>query len=135
MQGIVQVFHTCDSHMHDAALFQNIFKFCTFLHKFSNILPFFCLFFALFLRNLTHALTFQNRPCYGNPIFDENDNQEILEISIRYILDSERFSGALMAFYTICLPQFAITVTSYCFFIYFHFHFLFLIFSLAENEY
>ena len=36
------------------ALFQNIFKFCTFLRKFSNILPF----FALFMKNCTHALTF-----------------------------------------------------------------------------
>ena len=26
--------------MHETALFQNIFKFCTFLTKFSNILPF-----------------------------------------------------------------------------------------------
>ena len=29
---------------HEAALFQNIFKFCIFLPKFSNILPFFVLF-------------------------------------------------------------------------------------------
>ena len=43
------------------ALFQNIFKFYTFLPKFSNILPFFALFkhfFALFLKNRTHAPTF-----------------------------------------------------------------------------
>ena len=30
--------------MQSPALFQNIFKFCTFLPKFSNILPFFALF-------------------------------------------------------------------------------------------
>ena len=42
------------------ALFQNIFKFCTFLPKFSKILPFFNIFkdfFAYFLENRTHALT------------------------------------------------------------------------------
>ena len=32
---------------------------------------------------------------YGNLIFDENDNQKILEISIRYILNLKRFSGGL----------------------------------------
>ena len=54
-----------------SALFQNIFQFCTFLHKFSNILPFFCPFkfflpfFALFLENYMHVLTFQNRPCFN----------------------------------------------------------------------
>ena len=32
---------------------------------------------------------------YGNPIFDENGNQEMLETSIKYILDSKRFSGGL----------------------------------------
>ena len=41
------------------ALFQNVFQFCIFLPKFSNILPF----FALFLKNRMHVLTFQNRPC------------------------------------------------------------------------
>ena len=35
------LFHAWDSHTHEAALFQNIFKFCyTILPKFSNILPF-----------------------------------------------------------------------------------------------
>ena len=34
----------CDSYTHKAAVLQNIFKFCTFLPKFSNILPFFTLF-------------------------------------------------------------------------------------------
>ena len=42
--------------------FQNIFKFCTFLPKFSNFLPFlniFCLHLAFgLLKNCTHALTF-----------------------------------------------------------------------------
>ena len=33
---------------HEAALFQNIFKFCLFLPKFSNILPFFALSLPLF---------------------------------------------------------------------------------------
>ena len=45
------------------ALFQNIFKFCTFLSKFSNILPCFALFkhfflfFGLLLKNCMHALS------------------------------------------------------------------------------
>ena len=42
------------------ALFQNIFKFCTFLPNFSNILPFFNIFFALFLKNRTQALNAMN---------------------------------------------------------------------------
>ena len=44
-QGIFQLFYACDSRTHEAALFQNIFKFCTFLPKFSNILSFFGHFF------------------------------------------------------------------------------------------
>ena len=36
-QGIFYLFHACHSRTHEAALFQNIFKFCTFLPKFSNI--------------------------------------------------------------------------------------------------
>ena len=50
--------------MQSPALSQNIFKFCTFLPKVSNILPFLALFqhcFALFLKNHMHALTFSNR--------------------------------------------------------------------------
>ena len=39
---------------HEAALFQNIFKFYIFLRKFSNILPF----LVLFMKNCTHALMF-----------------------------------------------------------------------------
>ena len=58
LQGIFQLLHACNSHTHEAALFQNIFKFCTFLPKFSNILPF----LALLLKNHMHALTFQNSP-------------------------------------------------------------------------
>ena len=50
IQGIFQLFHACDSRTLEAGLFQSIFKFCTFLPKFSNILPF----FALFLKNCTH---------------------------------------------------------------------------------
>ena len=42
------MFHACDSRMHEAALFQRIFKFCTFLPKFSNILSFFTLFMPFF---------------------------------------------------------------------------------------
>ena len=39
---------------------------------------------------------FVKKLLYGNPIFDENDNQEILETLIRYIIiDSKRFSGEL----------------------------------------
>ena len=63
LQGIFQLFHTCNSCTHEAALFQNIYKFCTFLPKFSNIFPFFALFVALFLKNHMHTLTIQNRPC------------------------------------------------------------------------
>ena len=52
--------------IYSPAFFQNIFKFCTFLPKFSNFLSIFALFniffFALFLKNHMHALTFQNRP-------------------------------------------------------------------------
>ena len=44
--------------MHEAALFQKIFKFCAFLKKFSNVLPF----FALFLKNGTHAITLRIDP-------------------------------------------------------------------------
>ena len=54
LQDIFDLFHACDSRTHEAAPFQNIFRFCTFLPNFSNILPF----FALFLENRTHALTF-----------------------------------------------------------------------------
>ena len=35
------VIDACDSRTNEAALFQNILKFCTFLPKCSNILPFF----------------------------------------------------------------------------------------------
>ena len=40
-------FHACYSHTHEAVL-QNIFKFCTFLPKFSNILPLIVLFLPFF---------------------------------------------------------------------------------------
>ena len=53
-QDIFELFHVGDSGMHEAAPFQNVIKFCTFLLKFSNILPF----FALFLKNPMLALTF-----------------------------------------------------------------------------
>ena len=33
---------------------------------------------------------------YGDPVFDESDNQNILQTSIRYILHSKRFSGSLL---------------------------------------
>ena len=62
-QGLFQQFIACDNRTQSPALFQNIFKFCTFLPKFSNIFPFLTIFFPLFLKNCTHALTFQNRPC------------------------------------------------------------------------
>ena len=45
------------------APFQNIFKFCTFLPTFSNILSSLAL-FALFLQNRTHELIFQKRTLY-----------------------------------------------------------------------
>ena len=60
MQGLFQQFIACHNCTQLNALFQNIFKFYTSLPKFSNILPF----FALFPKNRTHALTFQNRPWY-----------------------------------------------------------------------
>ena len=47
-QSIFWLFHNCDSRTHEDALFQNIFKFCTFLPKFSNMLPFFALFLPFF---------------------------------------------------------------------------------------
>ena len=55
-QGICQLLHACDSRTHEAALFQNIFKFCTFLPKSSNILPSFALFFPFSERS--HACRF-----------------------------------------------------------------------------
>ena len=58
----------------------------SFLNDLSNISPQFALFpEGVFVKTLL----------YGNLMFDENDNQEILETSIRYILDSKRFSGGL----------------------------------------
>ena len=64
-QGLFQQFiacdacDACDDRTQPPAHFQTIFKFRTFFPKFSNILSF----FALFRKNHTHALTFQNRPC------------------------------------------------------------------------
>ena len=58
----------------------------SFLDDLNNISPQFALFPEdMFVKTLL----------YGNPMFDENDNQETLETSIRYILDSKRFSGGL----------------------------------------
>ena len=58
----------------------------SFLDDLNNISPQFALFPEdMFVKTLL----------YGNPMFDENDNQEILETLIRYILDSKRFSGDL----------------------------------------
>ena len=58
----------------------------SFLDNLNNISPQFALFPEdVFVKTLL----------YGNLMFDENDNQEILETSIRYILDSKRFSGGL----------------------------------------
>ena len=48
---IIRTYSSC--FMREVALFQNIFKFCTFLPKFSNILPF----FSLFLKNRMHTRT------------------------------------------------------------------------------
>ena len=47
----------CGNRTQSPALFQNIFKFSTFLSKFSNILPFLII-FALFLKNSMHTLNF-----------------------------------------------------------------------------
>ena len=58
----------------------------SFLDDLNNISPQFTLFPEdMFVKTLL----------YGNQTFDENDNQEILETSVRYILDSKRFSGGL----------------------------------------
>ena len=58
----------------------------SFLDDLDNISPQFALFPEdVFVRTLL----------YGNPMFDENENQEILKTLIRYILDSKRFSGGL----------------------------------------
>ena len=48
----------CNSRTQSPALFQNIFKSCTFLAKFPNILPFFNIFLPFFLENHMHSLTF-----------------------------------------------------------------------------
>ena len=58
----------------------------SFLNDLNNISPQFALFPEdVFVKTLL----------YGNPMFDENGNQEILGTSIRYILNSKRFSGGL----------------------------------------
>ena len=58
----------------------------SFLNDLNNISPQFALFPEdVFVKTLL----------YGNPIFDQNDDQEILETLIRYILDSNRFRGGL----------------------------------------
>ena len=65
-QGFFQLFIACSYRTQSLALFQYIFKFCTFLPKFSNILPFLTFsrhFFGLFVKNRTHTLTFQNTSC------------------------------------------------------------------------
>ena len=43
-QGLFWQFIVCDNPTQSPALFQSIFRFCTFLPKFSNILPFFHIF-------------------------------------------------------------------------------------------
>ena len=53
-QGLLQQFIACDYCTQSPALFQNIFKLYTFFPKFSIMLPF----FALFLKNRSHAVTF-----------------------------------------------------------------------------
>ena len=58
----------------------------SFLNDLNNISPQ----FALFLE-----VVFVETLLYGNPVFDENDNQEIFETLIRYILDSKIFSWGL----------------------------------------
>ena len=58
----------------------------SFLNDLNNISPQFALFPEdVFVKTLL----------YGNPVFDENGKQEILGTSIRYILNSKRFSGDL----------------------------------------
>ena len=61
--GLFQQFITCDNRTKSPALFQNIFKFCTFLPKFSITLTFCNISLPFFLKNCTHAFNFQNRPC------------------------------------------------------------------------
>ena len=43
MQDLFYQFIECNNLMQSPTLFQNIFKFCTILHKFLNILTFFVL--------------------------------------------------------------------------------------------
>ena len=57
LQGIFSLFHACDSRTHEAALFQNIFEFCTFLPNVSNILPFFALFLKIALMPLLSRIS------------------------------------------------------------------------------
>ena len=59
----------------------------TFLNDLNNISPQFALF---------HEGVSVKTLLYGNPMFDENDSQKILETSIRYTRDSKRFSGGLL---------------------------------------
>ena len=48
-RGLFLQFIVCDSRTQSPTLLQNTFKFCTFLAKFSNILPFFLnIFYSLF---------------------------------------------------------------------------------------
>ena len=59
----------------------------TFLNDLNNISPHFALF---------HEDVSVKTLLYGNPMFDENDSQKILETSIRYTRDSKRFTGGLL---------------------------------------
>ena len=65
-QGLFQQFIACDNHLPFFKYFQILYIFSQSLKYFALFCPFyfiFLFFFALILKNRTHALTFQNRPC------------------------------------------------------------------------
>ena len=59
---------------------------------------------------------------YGNPIFDGNDNQQILETLIRCILDSKRFNGGLLKNHIDLFFKESQWPIGHCFFIHFIFY-------------
>ena len=85
---------TCSLEVESTKHFKHFFLHChyysafhiSFLDDLNNISPQFTVFSEdVFVKTLL----------YGNPMFNENDNQEIPETSIRYLIDSIRFSGRL----------------------------------------
>ena len=78
-----------------------------FLPKFSNILPFFAFFkhfLALFLKNCTHTLTFQNRPCS----FNSCSFNLAVQQSLAVVTCSNIF---LIGFALVCISYFAVSAS------------------------